>query len=58
MDMKIENEDQARRLAQLKREQELAEFKEKGGFGRILNNLFNPTDESIELDSVFQLKQL
>ena len=55
---KIENEEQARRLQQLKRDQELAEFEEKGGFARILNNLFNPSDESIELDSVYQLKQL
>lgn len=55
---KIENEEQARRLQQLKRDQELAEFEEKGGFAKILNNLFNPTDESIELDSVYQLKQL
>ena len=57
-DSKIENEEQARRLQQLKREQELAEFEEKGGFARILRNFFNPTDESIELDSVYQLKQL
>lgn len=57
-DNKIENEEQAKRLQQLKREQELAEFEEKGGFGRILRNFFNPNDESIELDSVYQLKQL
>lgn len=54
----VENEEQARRLQQLKREQELAEFEEKGGFARILRNFFNPTDESVELDSVYQLKQL
>lgn len=53
---KIENEEQARRLQQLKRDQELAEFEEKGGFAEILNHMFNPTDESIELDSVYQLK--
>lgn len=55
---KIENEEQAKRIAQLRRDQELAEFEEKGGLSRILNNLFNPKDESIELDSVYQLKQL
>jgi glucan-binding YG repeat protein len=57
-DNKIENEEQAKRIAQLRRDQELADFEEKGGLARILNNLFNPKDESIELDSVYQLKQL
>lgn len=57
-DNKIESEEQAKRIAQLKRDQELADFEEKGGLSRILNDLFNPKDESIELDSVYQLKQL
>ena len=57
-DNKIESEEQSKRIAQLKRDQELADFEEKGGLSRILNDLFNPKDESIELDSVYQLKQL
>ena len=40
-------------------DQELIEFEERGGFARVLRDIFNPTDQSsIELDSVFQLKQL
>lgn len=58
VDNKIESEEQAKRIAQLRRDQELAEFEEKGGLARILDNLFNPKDQSIELDSVYQLKQL
>ena len=34
------------------------EFEEKGGLCAILKEIFNPSDESMELDSVFQLKQL
>ena len=55
---KIESEEQAKRIAQLKRDQQLADFEEKGGLTRILTNLFSSKDESIELDSVYQLKQL
>jgi hypothetical protein len=37
----------------------LHEFEERGGFARVLRDIFNPTDQSsIELDSVYQLKQL
>lgn len=38
-------------------DQELIEFEERGGFARVLRDIFNPTDQSsIELDSVYQLK--
>ena len=43
----------------VKLDQELLEFEEKGGFAKVLKAIFNPTDKnSIELDSVFQLKEL
>jgi hypothetical protein len=35
------------------------EFEERGGFAKVLNDIFNPTDlNSMELDSVYQLKSL
>jgi hypothetical protein len=38
---------------------ELLEFQERGGFPQVLKDIFNPTDQaSMELDSVYQLKQL
>lgn len=41
----------------VKMDQELIEFEERGGFARVLKDIFNPSDNSsIELDSVFQLK--
>jgi len=46
-----------RRLVRL--DQELIEFEERGGFSQVLKDIFNPSDQSsMELDSVFQLKQL
>jgi hypothetical protein len=37
----------------------LIEFEERGGFAKVLKDIFNPTDfSSMELDSVFQLKAL
>lgn len=54
----MDNELEEKKLKQLKRDQELYEFEERGGFARILREIFNPTDESVELDSVFQLKNL
>lgn len=45
--------------AQIKLDQELFEFEERGGFPQVLKDIFNPTDQSsMELDSVYQLKQL
>ena len=55
---RLENELEEKKLKQLKRDQELIEFEERGGFARILREIFNPTDDSVELDSVFQLKNL
>lgn len=40
-------------MKKLKRDQDLQEFEEKGGFARILKDIFNPQDDSIELDSVY-----
>lgn len=43
----------------LKRDQDLLEFEERGGFTQVLNDIFKPLDRaSMELDSVFQLKTL
>ena len=50
---RMENEIEEKKLKQLKRDQELIEFEERGGFARILKEIFHPTDESVELDSVF-----
>jgi hypothetical protein len=37
----------------------LNDFEDRGGFKRVLKDIFNPTDQSsMELDSVYQLKQL
>jgi hypothetical protein len=39
---------------QLKLDLELIEFEERGGFAKVLNDIFNPSDvNSMELDSVF-----
>lgn len=36
----------------------MQDFSDRGGFSKVLNDIFNPTDlKSLELDSVFQLKQ-
>jgi hypothetical protein len=44
---------------QLKKDMDLLEFEDKGGFVRVLNDIFNPQNSnSLELDSVFQLKKL
>ena len=40
-------------------DQELQDFDDRGGFAQVLKDIFNPTDQaSMELDSVYQLKQL
>lgn len=38
---------------QFRRDQELAEFEEKGGIGAVLKEILNPSDASMELDSVY-----
>ena len=41
------------------RKQEILEFKKRGGFARVLHDLFyNPDVGSLEFDSVYKLKQL
>lgn len=55
-----EEEERVERIkrAQLKRDQEMQEFQDKGGFSRVLNDIFNPVNlKSMELDSVFQIKK-
>jgi len=54
-----QDEDEKKKRLQLKLDLELIEFEEMGGFARVLREIFNPTDlNSLELDSVYQLKQL
>ncbi len=48
-----EVEEKKKRL-QLKLDQELIEFEDKGGFAQVLKEIFNPQDaNAVELDSVF-----
>ena len=43
----------------LKKEREMMDFEDKGGFEQVLKDIFNPSDlAAMELDSVFQLKNL
>lgn len=36
----------------------MQEFQDRGGFSRVLNDIFNPPDlKSMEIDSVFQIKK-
>jgi len=36
----------------------MQEFQDRGGFTRVLNDIFNPADiKALELDSVFQIKK-
>ena len=43
----------------MKLDQELIDFKKRGGFAKILKDLFyNPDIDSLEFDSVYKLKQL
>ena len=40
--------------AQLRRDQAMQEFQDRGGFSRVLNDIFNPNEiKALELDSVF-----
>ena len=53
------DKNEKKKRQQLKLDQELFEFEERGGFAQVLKDIFNPSDQSsMELDSVFQLKQL
>jgi hypothetical protein len=54
-----DDKEEKKKAHMVKMDQELHEFEERGGFARVLRDIFNPTDQSsIELDSVYQLKQL
>ena len=53
-----DKDERMKKLA-LKLEQQLNDFEDRGGFKRVLKDIFNPTDQSsMELDSVYQLKLL
>ena len=55
----VDDKDERRQKQQLRLSTELLEFQERGGFPQVLKDIFNPTDQaSMELDSVYQLKQL
>jgi len=52
-----ERQERLKRI-QLKKDQARQEFQDRGGFNRVLNDIFNPTDmKSLELDSVYQIKK-
>ena len=52
--MEEEEREEKRKKIQLKRDQELLEFEERGGFIRVLKDIFNPTDKAaMQLDLVF-----
>lgn len=58
--VKDEKQEKGERLkrAQLKRDNAIQDFQDNGGFSRVLQDIFNPTDiKSLELDSVFQIKK-
>lgn len=57
-DQKVKNlqsdEEEKRKRAQLKMDLELIEFEERGGFAKVLKDIFNPLDKNaMELDSVY-----
>ena len=53
------DKNEKKKRQQLKLDQELFEFEERGGFAQVLKDIYNPSDQSsMELDSVYQLKQL
>jgi hypothetical protein len=60
MDKKeLEEHEEAKKKKKLRLYQELMEFKKKGGFAKILHDLFyNPDINALEFDSVYRLKQL
>ena len=48
-----------RKREEFEREQDLLLFAERGGFSRVLKDIFNPSDmAAMELDSVYQLKNI
>lgn len=54
-----DDKEEKKKRQQLRLDQELFEFEERGGFAQVLKDIFNPQDpSSMELDSVFQLKKL
>ena len=49
-----EAKNELRKKEQLKKEQDLIEFEKRGGFVRVLKDIFNPTDiAAMQLDSVY-----
>lgn len=57
---KAEREKEERRKREeLERENALNDFEQRGGFSRVLSDIFNPSDmAAMELDSVYQLKTI
>lgn len=55
----LEELEEIKKKEKMKLDQELIEFKKKGGFAKVLHDLFyNPDPNSLEFDSVYKLKQL
>ena len=55
----MEELEEIKKKEKMKLDQELIEFNKRGGFARVLHDLFyNPDPNSLEFDSVYKLKQL
>lgn len=55
----LEELEESKKKEKMRLDQELIEFNRRGGFARVLHDLFyNPDPNSLEFDSVYKLKQL
>ncbi|CAI2381534.1 unnamed protein product [Moneuplotes crassus] len=55
----LEDLEESKKKEKMRLDQELFEFNKRGGFARVLHDLFyNPDPNSLEFDSVYKLKQL
>jgi actin-related protein len=55
----LEELEEIKKKEKMRLDQELIEFNKRGGFERVLQDLFyNPDPISLEFDSVYKLKQL
>jgi hypothetical protein len=52
--MQHSDEEEKKKREQLKMDLELIEFEERGGFAKVLKDIFNPIEKNaMELDSVY-----
>jgi hypothetical protein len=55
-DMNHDNEE--KKMKKIRMDQDLLDFEERGGLTSILKEIFNPRGDHVELDAVYQLKNL